>query len=101
LKLFPLEQAVHKMTGLTAGTYGLEGRGLLREGAWADITVFDADAVAEGATFEHPIAPAHGIEYVMVNGTMVWEQGRSTGARPGRSCGARHEAEKTERQEWH
>ena len=83
LKLFPLEQAVHKMTGLTARTYGLEGRGLLREGAWADITVFDADAVAEGASFEHPIAPAHGIEYVMVNGTMVWEQGGSTGARPG------------------
>lgn len=84
LKLFPLEEAVHKMTGLTAQTYGLEGRGLLREGAWADITVFDADAVAEAATFEHPIAPARGIEHVMVNGAMVWEQGRATGARPGR-----------------
>ncbi len=84
LKLFSLEQAVHKMTGLTAQTYGLEGRGALREGAWADITVFDADAVAEAATFEHPIAPARGIEYVMVNGAMVWEQGRATGARPGR-----------------
>jgi len=83
LKLFTLEQAVHKMTGLTAATYGLEGRGLLREGAWADITVFDADAVAEGASFEHPIAPARGIDYVMVNGIMVWEQGGPTGARPG------------------
>ncbi len=84
LKLFSLEQAVHKMTGLTAQTYGLEGRGILREGAWADITVFDPDAVAEAATFEHPIAPARGIEFVMVNGAMVWEQGRPTGARPGR-----------------
>ncbi|MCW5620974.1 MAG: D-aminoacylase [Burkholderiales bacterium] len=84
LKLFPLEQAVHKMTGLTAQTYGLEGRGILREGAWADITVFDPARIAEAATFEHPIAPAHGIEYVMTNGAMVWEQGRATGAHPGR-----------------
>jgi len=84
LGLITLEQAVHKMTGLTARTYGLEGRGLLREGAWADVTVFDPDAVAEGATFEHPIAPARGIEFVMVNGAVVWEQGRPTGARPGR-----------------
>ena len=84
LNLFSLEQAVHKMTGLTAQTYGLEGRGLLREGAWADITVFDPASVAEGATFEEPIAPARGIEFVMVNGAMVWEQGRPTGARPGR-----------------
>lgn len=83
LGLFSLEQAVRKMTGLTARTYGLEGRGLLREGAWADITVFDPARVAEGATFEHPIAAAPGIEYVLVNGEMVWEVGRATGARPG------------------
>jgi len=83
LKLFSLEQAVHKMTGLTANTYGLEGRGILREGAWADVTVFDPATVAEGASFEHPIAAAPGIEYVMVNGQMVWEAGKSTGARPG------------------
>jgi N-acyl-D-amino-acid deacylase len=84
LKLFPLEQAVHKMTGLTAATYGLAGRGVLREGAWADIVIFDPDTIAEAATFEHPIAPAHGIDTVVVNGAAVWRNGGPTGARPGR-----------------
>jgi N-acyl-D-amino-acid deacylase len=82
--LFALEQAVHKMTGLTAGTYGLPGRGLLAPGAFADITVFDPDTVAEGASFEHPIAPALGIDTVIVNGAVVWRDGAGTGARPGR-----------------
>jgi N-acyl-D-amino-acid deacylase len=82
--LFPLEQAVHKMTGLTAGSYGLPGRGLLAPGAFADITVFDPATVAEGASFEHPIAPALGIDTVIVNGTVVWRDGAGTGARPGR-----------------
>jgi N-acyl-D-amino-acid deacylase len=82
--LFPLEQAVHKMTGLTAESYGLQGRGVLASGAYADITIFDPDTVGEGATFEHPIAPARGIEAVVVNGAMVWHGGKVTGARPGR-----------------
>jgi len=84
LALFPLEQAVHKMTGLTAQTYGLAGRGVLRPGAYADITVFDAATVDEAATFEHPIAPAKGIDTVIVNGAIVWRGGASTAARPGR-----------------
>ncbi len=84
LKLFTLEQAVHKMTGLTAQTYGLEGRGVLKPGAHADIAVFDAAAVDEGATFERPIAAAKGIDTVIVNGTPVWREGKPTGARPGR-----------------
>jgi len=82
--LFPLEQAVHKMTGLTARSYGLPNRGLLAPGAFADITVFDPDTVAEGASFEHPIAPAIGIDTVLVNGAVVWRDGAGTGARPGR-----------------
>ncbi len=82
--LFPLEQAVHKMTGLTAQSYGLPGRGVLAPGAFADITIFDPDTVGEGATFEHPIAPAPGIDAVIVNGAVVWRDGRDTGARPGR-----------------
>ena len=53
-------------------------------GACADLTVFDADTVDEAATFEEPIAPAHGIDTVIVNGAMVWREGKSTGARPGR-----------------
>lgn len=82
--LFPLEQAVHKMTGLTAGTFGLKDRGVLRAGAYADITVFDPATIAEGATFEHPITLAAGIDTVLVNGTVVWKNGKASGARPGR-----------------
>jgi N-acyl-D-amino-acid deacylase len=84
LGLFPLETAVHKMTGLTAKNFGLKDRGVLREGAYADLTLFDADTVDEAATYEKPIAPSRGIDTVIVNGAMVWREGRSTGARPGR-----------------
>ena len=84
LGLFPLETAVHKMTGLTAATFGLADRGVIREGAWADITLFDAEMVAEGATFARPIQAAKGIDTVIVNGEAVWRDGGPTGARPGR-----------------
>jgi N-acyl-D-amino-acid deacylase len=84
LKLFPLEEAVHKMTGLAAQTFGLAQRGVLEEGAWADITIFDPRTVDETATFEKPISPARGIEAVLVNGRVVWAGGKPTGARPGR-----------------
>jgi N-acyl-D-amino-acid deacylase len=84
LGLFSLEQAVHKMTGLTAQTFGLADRGVLREGTFADVTLFDPATIAEGATFQHPIAPAPGIRAVLVNGTVVWRNGQATGARPGR-----------------
>jgi N-acyl-D-amino-acid deacylase len=84
LGLFPLETAVHKMTGLTARTFGLKDRGVLKNGYAADITIFDAGTVDEAATFARPIQPAKGIETVIVNGEVVWQDGRSTGARPGR-----------------
>jgi N-acyl-D-amino-acid deacylase len=84
LGLFPLETAVYKMTGLTAGTFGLAGRGVLREGAFADLCVFDADTVDEAATFARPIQPARGIEAVIVNGALAWRDGKPTGARTGR-----------------
>jgi N-acyl-D-amino-acid deacylase len=84
LNLFPLETAVHKMTGLTAKTFGLKDRGVLKEGCAADVTVFDAGTVDEAATFARPIQPAKGIEAVIVNGAIVWRDGSSTGARPGR-----------------
>jgi N-acyl-D-amino-acid deacylase len=84
LNLFPLETAVYKMTGLTAKSFGLEGRGVLREGAFADIAIFDAGTVDEAASFARPIQAAKGIETVIVNGAMVWAQGKPTGARPGR-----------------
>jgi N-acyl-D-amino-acid deacylase len=87
--LFSLETAVHKMTGLTAKTFGLEGRGLIEHGMAADITLFDARSVGDAATFEQPIRPARGIDTVIVNGAIVWRDGRSTGARPGRVLGRR------------
>ncbi|MBC8008368.1 MAG: D-aminoacylase [Prolixibacteraceae bacterium] len=84
LKLFPLETAVRKMTGLPAKTFGLKDRGVLREGAYADITVFDPMTVDETATWEKPIQPARGIDATIVNGAIVWQNGRSTGAKSGR-----------------
>ena len=84
LGLFPLEVAVHKMTGLTAKTFGLADRGLLQEGRAADITLFDAATIDAGASFERPMRPAHGIDTVIVNGAPVWRQGKPTGARPGK-----------------
>ncbi len=84
LGLFPLETAVYKMTGLTARTFALAGRGVLREGAYADIAIFSAGEVDEAATFSRPIQPAKGIVAVIVNGALVWQCGKASGARPGR-----------------
>ncbi|MSQ18118.1 MAG: D-aminoacylase [Betaproteobacteria bacterium] len=84
LGLFPLETAIYKMTGLTAKTFGLAGRGVILEGAFADIAMFDAETVGEATTFSQSIAPAHGIANVIVNGEIVWTAGQSTAARPGR-----------------
>lgn len=87
--LFPLEEAVRKMTGLTAETFGLKDRGLLAEGAHADLVLFDADKVIDRASFETPQLPAAGIEQVFVNGACVWRTGKPTGARPGRALRGR------------
>ena len=83
-KLFTLEQAVHKMSGLPAARFGLAQRGLdARSGYCADLVVFDPDRIADTATFARPKVPAAGIVSVYVNGTVAWQEGRSTGARPG------------------
>ncbi|WP_426391572.1 N-acyl-D-amino-acid deacylase family protein [Variovorax sp. R-27] len=82
--LFSLEQAVHKMTGLTARHFRLPGRGVLCEGAFADITVFDADRIADRATWEAPTLRAEGIDAVIVNGRPAWRDGKSLGVRNGR-----------------
>ena len=84
LKLFPLEEAVHRMTGLSARHFGLVDRGELQVGAYADVCVFDPDAVLDLADFEHPTRPSRGIDTVLVNGQAVWQGGTSTEARPGR-----------------
>lgn len=82
--LFPLETAVHKMTGLTARRFGLPDRGLVRAGHAADLVVFDAEAVADRATFENPTALSAGINAVFVNGTLACEGGRTVDAHAGR-----------------
>ena len=85
LGLFTLEEAVRRMTGLAAARFGLAGRGSLAAGAYADVTVFDPETIADRATFEAPTTPAAGIEHVFVNGRPVWTNGRPTGERPGRA----------------
>jgi N-acyl-D-amino-acid deacylase len=67
-QLFSLEEAIHKMTGLTARNFRIEGRGLLRPGLFADVVVFDPRRVADTATYDQPISPSVGIEAVWVNG---------------------------------
>jgi N-acyl-D-amino-acid deacylase len=84
LKLFPLETAVYKMTGLPSAKFGLDRRGVLKKGAHADITLFDADTIIDKADFQNSTEPAAGIAAVIVNGTPVWRSGKPTGARPGR-----------------
>ena len=84
LGLFSLEVAVHKMTGLTAARFGLADRGVVREGAFADLTLFDPETIIDLASFDDPQQPARGIHTVIVNGEPVWSANRSTGARPGR-----------------
>lgn len=84
LKLFPLPEAVHKMTGLSAARFGLRDRGLIREGNWADLVLFDPDTVMDRATFEDPLHTSIGIEGVWVNGTLSYWEGTATGDRAGR-----------------
>jgi len=85
LGLFPLEVAVHKMTGLSASRFGLRDRGVLRPGIHADLVLFDPDTVIDRATFEQPKLPSAGIERVWVNGRVVWDGESATGERPGRA----------------
>ena len=82
--LLTLEQAVHKMTGQPAARVGLRDRGLLRTGAYADITIFDPARVRDLATFEQPNQYPEGIEYVVVNGQLEVEAGKRTTANAGR-----------------
>jgi N-acyl-D-amino-acid deacylase len=85
--LFSLETAIHKMTGLAAQNFGLAGRGVVRVGAFADLTIFNPETIDEGASYAEPTAPAVGIDTVLVNGIVVWRDGRPSGARPGRVLG--------------
>ena len=82
--LFSLEEAVRKMSGLPARRFNLHERGELREGWAADIVVFDAEAIADTATYEDPRQYPAGIDCIIVNGEVAGESGKQTEARAGR-----------------
>jgi len=82
-RVITLEEAVRKMTSLPADHFRFEGRGRIKQGYAADITIFDPGAVADTATFERPHAFAAGVPYVLVNGVVVVRNGQHTNARPG------------------
>jgi N-acyl-D-amino-acid deacylase len=82
--LFPLAEAVHKMTGLSAARFGLAERGLVREGYHADLVLFDPATVIDRATFAAPVQTAAGIDAVWVNGALSYRHGQPTGDRAGR-----------------
>lgn len=83
LKLISLEDAIRKMTSLPAQTFGFRDRGMLREGLAADLVIFDENRISDQATFVAPHQFPTGIDYVMVNGEVVFANGSMTGLRPG------------------
>jgi dihydroorotase/N-acyl-D-amino-acid deacylase len=83
-KALTLEAAVHKMTQMNADKIGLKERGVLKAGYAADLTLFDPNTVNDRATYENPHQYPAGIPTVIVNGQVVLDQGRHTGAKPGR-----------------
>jgi N-acyl-D-amino-acid deacylase len=83
-RLFPLAEAVRRMSGLTADRFSLAGRGYVREGCFADLVLFDPARIRDAASFEEPRKPAEGIRMVFVNGVASWAEGRPTSRRAGR-----------------
>ena len=72
------------MTSLPAGRLGIRDRGRIAPGCKADLVIFDAAEIADQATYQHPARPPSGIEWIIVNGVVAAEQGKLTGARPGK-----------------
>ena len=83
-KLFSLAEAIHKMTGMPAARFGLAGRGLLREGNFADLVLFDPERIVDTATYADPVQPAQGIAAVWVNGVLSYSSRGATAERAGR-----------------
>jgi dihydroorotase/N-acyl-D-amino-acid deacylase len=83
-KVLPLEDAIRKFSALPAERIGLTDRGVLKAGMWGDVVVFDPARVHDRATFDNPNQLSQGMEYVLVNGVPVIDQGKMTGALPGK-----------------
>ena len=84
-KVLSMADAIHRLSGLPATNLGLDHRGLLKEGMFADVVVFDPAAITDHATFEKPHQYATGVKHVFVNGVQVIKDGEHTGAKPGRA----------------
>ena len=82
-KILTLEDAIRKMTSWPATRLRLANRGAIREGNWADVTIFDLDQLQDKATYESPMEFPTGIEWVLVNGVVTVDHGRHTGAKAG------------------
>ena len=82
-----LPEAIRKMTSLPAQRLNWKDRGVIREGAFADVVLFNPDTVIDHSTYANPTALSTGIEKVFVNGTLVWDSGKATGSRPGSIIG--------------
>ena len=78
-----LENAIRKMTSWPATRMRLDSRGVIKEGCWADVVIFDYNTIEDRATYEKPFVYPVGIDYVIVNGQIVIDHGKHTGARPG------------------
>ncbi len=83
-QIISLEEAIRKMTSLTATTLNIQNRGLLKKGYYADITIFNSNTIIDNATFDDPHQFATGVQYVVVNGELVVSEGIHTGRRPGK-----------------
>ena len=83
--MISLSEAVRRLTGLPATNLGLDRRGFLRTGMFADVVVFDPQTIADRATFENPHQYSVGVKHVFVNGVQVLKDGEHTGAKPGRA----------------
>src|SRR5216684_1246828 len=84
-KVIPLQEAVRRLSGLPAMNLGLDHRGFIKEGMFADVVVFDPARIADRATFDKPHQYAVGMKHVFVNGVQVLKDGEHTGAKPGRA----------------
>jgi dihydroorotase/N-acyl-D-amino-acid deacylase len=84
LRLLPLEQGIRKITSLPAQREHLVNRGLIKEGFFADITIFDPATIVDKATYSQPVQLSEGVKYVLVNGQLEYESGHLTGAQAGK-----------------
>ena len=93
-KVITLREAIRRLTGLPAANLGLDQRGLIREGYFADLVVFDPETIADRATYDNPHQYATGVKHVLVNGVCVISNGEHTGAKPGRALRGRGKVKK-------